>query len=83
MGRPDVGVRVGSFAVCASLTAKQALSVFKRGRPFSSAGRLKFAAAYEHEGTKSGTASIGVAFAPAKSSNMKAKWRRTLQSESR
>lgn len=73
VGTPDVGVRVALFPVFGSLTAKQALSVFNVAGHYQAQDNLKFAAAYEHGGKKSGTASVGVAFTPVKGTNFKAK----------
>lgn len=73
VAKPDVGVRVASFPVFGSLTAKQALSVFNVTGHYQAQDNLKFAAAYEHGGKKSGTASVGVAFTLVKGTNLKAK----------
>merc|ERR1712107_876149 len=73
VAKPDVGVRVASFPVFGSLTATQGLSVFNVTGHYQAQDNLKFAAAYEHGGKNSGTASVGVAFTPVKGTNLKAK----------
>ena len=55
----------------------------QRGRALSSEGHLKFSTTCEHEGTKSGTGSVGVMFELLKGTHLKATFSRTLQSVSR
>jgi len=73
MTSPDVGVRVLSGPLFASIVAKEAFSAIGASCHYKATSELRCAATYAYGGKENGSCSVGVAYEPKKGTVLKAK----------